>query len=287
MPAFFLVQWADSSGKLVEYTIKHGRLIAKPVGPRATGFEPHLYSFPDLPPDATCFLEAVFFDYADRVAAEALRNHLSAAPVRWTSELTSAWSRFVIAIHLRHPDAMPELRAAAKSVWEGSSEEYQARYEAIKRAEDPATLDEYLATRDPLTATKIGVNMIIRVFDNEILGKHLNNMTWGVIDVGRSPYRFLLSDRAVSFANRTNADGSACLPISPTRLFVAANTLDRLQRLRALSPCDIVHNSNRFLVGRARRFVWAHDRSQGDFIAKHMSQRMEKTPLFPNIGFNR
>jgi hypothetical protein len=34
---------ADGSGKLVEYTIKHDKVIAKPVGPRATGYEPHLF----------------------------------------------------------------------------------------------------------------------------------------------------------------------------------------------------------------------------------------------------
>lgn len=284
IPAFFLAQWADVTNKLIEYTIKHGKLIAKPVGPRATGYESHLYSFPELPPQAAQFLEAVFFNYADRVAADALRNHLSATPTQWTTELISAWSRFVIALHLRHPDAMPELRAAAKSVWHGSGAAYQAQYEAIKKPEDPPTFDEYLAAHDPLTATKVHVNMIVKVFDNEILGKHLNNMTWGVIDVGNSPCRFLLSDRAVVFANLNNPDGVAYLPISPTKIFVAVNTPDRLQRLRALPPREIVHNSNRFLVGRARRFVWAHDQSQRTFIEKHMSQRMESTPLFPNIG---
>jgi hypothetical protein len=93
----------------------------------------------------------------------------------------------------------------------------------------------------------------------EILGKHLNNMTWGVINVGKSPCRFSLSDRAVVFANLKNTDGVTYLPISPTKIFVAVNTPDRLQRLRALPAREIVHNSNRFLVGRARRFVWAHD----------------------------
>jgi hypothetical protein len=138
--------------------------------------------------------------------------------------------------------------------------------------------------RDPLTAIKVSVNVIVKVFDNEILGNHLNNMTWGVIDVGQSPYRFLLSDRAAVFANLNNADGVAYFPIGPTKLFVAVNTPDRLQQLRKLPSRDIVHNSNRFLVGRARRFVWAHDQSQSAFISKHMSQRMEPTPLFPNIG---
>ncbi len=284
IPAFFLSQWTDAADKLIEYTIKHDKLIPKPVGPRATGYEPQLYSFPELPPDAAQFLEQVFFDYADRVASDALRNHLAKTPAPWTTELISAWSRFVIALHLRHPDAVPELRAAAKSVWDGSGSAYQAQYEAIKKPEDPPTFDEYLAVRDPLASTKMHVNMIMKVFDNDILGKHLNNMRWGVIDVSGSPHRFLLSDRSVTFANLNNPDGMVSLPIGPTKIFIAVNTPDRLQRLRALPAREIVHNSNRFIVGRARRFVWARDRSQTAFIEKHMSKRMEPVPLFPNIG---
>lgn len=284
IPAFFLAQWADASDKLVEFTIKHGKLIPKPVGPRATGYEPQLYSFPELPPDAAQFLEQVFFDYADRVASDALKNHLATSPVPWTTESISAWSRFVIALNLRHPDAMPELRDAAKSIWDGSGTAYQAQYEAIKKLEDPATFDEYLAAHDPLASNKMHVNMIVKVFDNEILGKHLNNMKWGVVDVSKSNCRFLLSDRPVCFANLTTPDGMVSLPVGPTKIFIGVNTPDRLQRLRALPARELVHNMNRYVVGRARRFVWAHDQSQTAFIEKHMSQRMEPTPLFPNIG---
>ena len=97
-------------------TRKGGKLIAKPVGPRSTGYERNLYAFPELPPDATQFMEEVFFAYADQKASDALDNHLGIATYPWTSELVSAWSRFIIAIHLRHPDAMPHLREAAKSI---------------------------------------------------------------------------------------------------------------------------------------------------------------------------
>lgn len=284
IPAFFLAQWADGTGKLVEYTLKHGKLIAKTVGPRATGYEPHLYSFPELPRDAAHFLETVFFDYADRVAADALRLHLSTAPAAWTSELISAWSRFVIALHMRHPDAMPEFRVAARSVWDSGRDEYQERYEALRKPEDPVTFDEYIATRDPFTATKVSVNMIVKVFDNEILGGQLNKMHWGVIDVSRSRHRFLLSDRAVVFANLGEPEGAAYLPISPSKIFVAVNDPARLQVLRHLPARELVHNSNRHLVGRARRFVWANDRCQTPFVEKHMSQRKEPLPLFPGIG---
>ncbi len=287
IPAYFLAQWADASETLIEYTIKHGKLIPKPVGPRATGYEPQLYSFPELPPEAAHFLEQVFFDYADRVASDALKNHLAKMPIPWTNELISAWSRFVIALNLRHPDAMPELRDAARSIWVGSGSAYQAQYEAIKKPEDPATFDEYLAERDPLASNKRHVNMIVKVFDNEILGRHLNNMKWGVVDVSKSHCRFLLSDRPVCFANLNNADGMISLPIGPTKIFIGVNTPDRLQRLHALPARELVHNMNRYVVGRARRFVWAHDQSQTAFIEKHMSQRMEPTPLFPNIGHYR
>jgi hypothetical protein len=48
IPAFYLRQWCDHTVKLIEYTIKHGKLISKPVGPNATGYEFDLYAFPEL-----------------------------------------------------------------------------------------------------------------------------------------------------------------------------------------------------------------------------------------------
>jgi hypothetical protein len=77
--------------------------------------------------------------------------------------------------------------------------------------------------------------MIVKAFDNERLGKHINSMTWAVLDVSRATHRFLLSDRPVVFANLTNSDGMVSLPIGPTKLFVGVNTPDRVERLRALS----------------------------------------------------
>jgi hypothetical protein len=50
IPVFFLKKWAGVNGKVVEYSIKYGKLIAKPVGPRSTGYEFDLYAFNELPP---------------------------------------------------------------------------------------------------------------------------------------------------------------------------------------------------------------------------------------------
>ena len=69
VPAFYLSQWALLDDDVVEYCIKHRKLIAKPVGPKATGFERDLYAFPELPPEHAQHLESVFVNSADNVAA--------------------------------------------------------------------------------------------------------------------------------------------------------------------------------------------------------------------------
>lgn len=284
IPAFYLKQWADPSGKLIEYTRKGNKLIPKTVGSRSTGYERDLYAFPELPPDAAQHLEQAFFGYADQKASDALDNHLGVASLPWTSELISAWSRFVIALHLRHPDAMPEMRAAAQSIWDASGTDYQARYESIREPTDPPTFDEYLALRDPLIAVKMRVNLIMKAFDNEIVGAHINQMTHAIIDFSTSPFRLLTSDRPVQFFNLKEPNGMLSIPISPTKMFVAVNETAVLDQLRRAAPRELATHANGYVVSRARRFVWAQDASQQRFIENRISTNLELRPLFPNIG---
>ena len=282
IPAFALAPWATNDNQLVEYTIKYQKLIPKPVGPKGTGFERDLYAFPELQPEHSQYLESVFFNYADDKAARALDLHLNNKP-GWNGELTSAWSRFVIGIHLRHPDVMLELRAAAGSIWDQSGAAYQAHYESLRRPGDPDTMDQWLATRDPLTRAKMQLNCIITMLDNQIVGTHLNQMKWSVLDVSNSPFRFLMSDRPVEIRQLKEPSGFISIPISPTKLFVAANEQQPIQRVGKLPPFDIVQHVNLWVASRARRFVWASDESQTGFIGEHMSVAMEPTPFFPNL----
>jgi hypothetical protein len=60
IPAFYLARWAGNGGKLIEFSRKYNKLIAKPVGPHATGFETDLYEAKDLPPEQQQHLEKVW-----------------------------------------------------------------------------------------------------------------------------------------------------------------------------------------------------------------------------------
>jgi hypothetical protein len=285
IPAFYLRRWHDAGDKLVEYSIKYGRLIQKPVSAASTGFQVDLYAFPELPPDLSQFMEQRFFNYADRTAAQALEMLFTDHPV-WSSEMKSAWARFVIGVHTRHPDTMPELRAAAKAIWEGSAEGSQRMYEEIKQPGDPDTFDEYIAASDQLIPHKAALKLVIAGMDNEVVGQHVIQMAWDVIDISASSRRFLTSDRPIALTLIKEPHGSITIPISPTKLFVAVNDRRFLDQVRRKRPGEIIEAVNKDLVRRARRFVWATGKpcSQTDFIRKHMSKGMEPSPFFPSLA---
>ncbi|MCG2639412.1 MULTISPECIES: DUF4238 domain-containing protein [Bradyrhizobium] len=278
IPVFYLKQWRGQNKKLIEYTIKHGKLIAKPVGPKGTGFQTDLYAFPELPPDMTQHIEDVFLKYADNTASNAIQMHLTGQDI-WTAELRSGWSRFLISLIIRHPDVMVDLRTATVKSWKDTEASTQAEYEKTKESHYPATFDEYIAAIDPLIPVKVSLNAIIKAFDNEKLGKHINDMHWSVIDLSKGVHRLLTSDRPLQYMNLANSQGFIALPISPTKLFLAANSPQSIMNVRSQKSEKVIREVNLFVVSRARRFVFAQDESQTIFIKKRIHTAMESAPI--------
>jgi Protein of unknown function (DUF4238) len=156
----------------------------------------------------------------------------------------------------------------------------------MRKPRDPATFDEYLAIRDALAGMKMRVNLIIKSFDNEIIGRHINNMQWVILDVSAASNRLLMSDRSVVITYLNQQRGYIALPVGPTKLFVGVNDRKTLDIFGAMKPTEIVRKTNKSNVTRARRFVWAYDETQTEFVGKNMSKAMEPLPLFPGIGWN-
>jgi hypothetical protein len=181
---------------------------------------------------------------------------------------------------------MPEIRAAAKAVWEGSGEQSQRIYADIKEPGDPATFDEWIATKDPLIPQKAALELVMATIDNEIVGLHMMQMKWRVIEISSTPRRFLTSDRPVGLYLIKEPTGSITMPLSPTKLFVAVNDERHVDQFCRKKDRDIVDTINADHIRRARRFVWATSKShsQTAFIRQHMSTGMERLPFFPGLG---
>ena len=254
IPVFYLKQWRGPDKKIVEYTVKHRKLIAKTVSPKGTGFQTDLYAFPELPPELAQHIEDVFLKSVDNDASLSLDKHLTGNNKIWTSKKRSAWSRFIIGLIVRHPDMIAELRVAASTAWTNSDASSQAEYEKIKEPEFPATFSEYIDSLDPLVPLKFGVNAIIKAIDNEKLGSHINSMQWSVLNVAASTHRLLTSDRPVVYDRLNTPQGFITFPISPSKIFIAGNTALSLDNLRKVKPPSLVNELNRNVVSRARRF---------------------------------
>lgn len=283
IPVFYLKQWCGPDKKLIEFTVKHGNFIPKPVGPKGTGFQTDLYAFPELPPESAQHMEDVFLKYADNTASLALQKLLTGNK-DWTAELRSGWSRFLISLLIRHPDIMIELRAGAVASWKRTRPSSQARYEELKEPHFPATFDEYISTVDPLIPVKVTLNAIVNAFDNKRLGTQINGMHWAVIDLCKASHQLLTSDRPLQYQNLAKETGFISLPIGPTKLFLAANSPQSISNIRAKKADYVVKEVNKYVVSRARKFAIARDMSQADFITKYIHKNMEPTPLFPSFN---
>jgi hypothetical protein len=285
LPVFYLKQWVDpTTGTVIEYSKKHRKLIAKPISPKRTGFEPGLNTFPELGPLAT-FLEDEFLKEVDNDSATALQGLLAGNlnAVANDPKLKSAWSRFMIGMKLRHPNAIKELRAGADKIWNKGDADTQARWEAIREQHHPLKFDDYIETAEPTIKYKFMVNSIAKSIDNEIVGTRINQAQWGVLDVSKSPTRLLTSDRPVEMVNFDKPNGMASIPLSPTLLFVAAFAQQVFDRLAKVPAEQVVDQVNQFVISRARLYAYANDETQTAFIEKYMSTNMEPTPLFPTL----
>jgi hypothetical protein len=278
VPVFYLKQWAPN-GKLIAYTRPRGAVFRKEVSPRATGYERDLYSFPGLGEELSHFLESVFLQQNDSVAAVALRKLIAREKTGWTSDLRSSWSRFLLGFLIRHPDPFAELKAAAYDHWLKPDPATKAEYDKIRRPEFPLTFEEYVESI-PGLADKIRIRLLQAAMDNERLGTRLNAMIWDTIDVSASEDTLLTSDWPLD-KNLPAENGHIAVPVGPAKLFVGVYKQWVLDELRRVPPKRLVHNVNKTVVARARRHVWSCDDRQRPFIDKHMSTHMLEPPFFP------
>ncbi|MBS4082936.1 MAG: DUF4238 domain-containing protein [Rhizobiales bacterium] len=280
IPVFYLKRWVNpATGKLIQYSKIREKLISKPVGPKATGFEHLLYSFPDLPPELQHVLEAKFFNGADNLAAKALEQ-LYARDHQWTADIRSAWSRFIINLYIRHPDPLKEVKQRIRDDWGKTDTITEQEYARAKPEGFPDTFAEYLETLGPGMTARVQLRLVQGALDNERLGQRINNMLWRVIDVSSSPYELLTSDWP---ADLQLARGMLALPIGPHHLFVAANTEEQMQQVMKARKAKLVAAINLYVVASARRFVWARTENQENFILRHIHTGMRPQPFFPSL----
>ena len=284
IPVFYLKKWVGPNGKLIQYSRPYpGKFAVKPVGPRATGFEPDLYGFPGLPEELAQFLESKFLARTDELASLVHKKLLDGMAEPWTPETRSAWSRFAINFLIRHPHPFAEIRAVAHDCWLRPDNITQAEYEKIKQPEDPPAFEEWVLAQGGHLADRIRIRLIQGVMDNEPAGEKFNAMLWNVLDLSKSRFRLLTSDWPL-YREINGEYKLFALSISPAALFIATTRAATFEKMRRDSPDDVVRHVNTGVVSAARLYVYASDESQERFVKNRISTKTLETPFFPNLA---
>jgi hypothetical protein len=279
IPVFYLKQWADIDGRLCEFSKPHDVVKSYRKYPDATGYMRGLYTFSGLPPAAANFLENVFFLRSDDGAA-IVHRRLLADEVDFDGDAMSAWSRFIMTLFHRNPEAIERITNKVTVEFPLAMEKYRANYETERHASDPPTFEDFQRRMTSEALEKTYVLVLQKIMDSELIGTALNAMIWGVMRVRKSRFPLLTSDRPIVMTNGlARQDAHLIMPISPDRMFVAAKNQETMRKLDLQGQRgDLVEMLNNRVVCQARKFVYCSNDKQLRFVSNRLGERATWSP---------
>ena len=259
LPEFYTRRWADASGRMIAYQrFKPSELRARLVFPSQIGFERDLYTLPGAEPADAQRLETELFSKVDDGGARVLSKLLDGTIPENTKD-RSDWARFLMAFWYRAPE---DLKAYCESYGMVCDELHpELEWTSDER-------DRYILSALPSRV------------DNAEMGNFIVNMNWTVIDVADAKHNLLTSDQAVIRSNGfAPPEGNYSIPLSPTKLFVANWDAAQIDRILSMTSSKIAALANKYVVERARRFVFAAGDSQRTFVEKHFGAEQIPSPI--------
>jgi len=219
-------------------------------------------------------IERSFFTKVDDQAAVALQKLLK-GDLTWSFELREWWTLFVLSMLMRTPETVADVLTSITRCLPEEWARAQKQWEIDHPGEGP--LGEYNAT----VAKQYGLIALRRFIANDAIGRLILNMVSGLMDLSNTPFRLVTSDRPIVMTNGLGyIDSHLAMPLSPTKLFVAANTQETMNSLRRMNPHEIANACNITTVRRAVKYVWAHDHTHSELISSLMSRDAGDPSMF-------
>jgi hypothetical protein len=269
VPVFYLKQWAGSDG-LCQYSRPYKFVKPKRVHPDATGYIRGLYAFDGLPAETANIIETKFLKPTDGLAADALRALVADQPLARPAEMRTSWSRFVLSLLLRYPEAIERMKQQLR-------ETVERIYAETKKEDEPATFTEYEALHGTDEMVRLHGKLLLDLMQDSKMGRMIFGMHWGVATFVPRTHTFLTSDRPVITNVFPVGGNHVCLPIGPYKMFFACEDQRSQQMLERIDPMDIIHRMNDVVAKRAYKFVYGVDDTQLRFV----ENRLGRTPLKP------
>jgi hypothetical protein len=271
IPVFYLKKWTGDDLRLCQYSRPYDRVKAIRKHPSATGFAENLYAIPGADAETERRLERRFFLVADDGAAQALKIIESGPGAQLDDRLRTAWSRFLMTLLFRTPEAV--------SRWKSNAEQAaaQAHAAALRSGNPPSNPLDYYSAKGAVAALE-------GLMDNKVIGRDLNLMTWQVVPL-QSTHSLLTSDRPLWMeSGMAEPDFLLRMPIGPRRLFIAATDPALAQRLARQDHDELAALMNDRVASQAQEFVWGIDDSRLPFVEERLGQKVPMSPVDPIVA---
>ncbi len=272
VPIFFQQVWCDARGKLMVYSRKNGRVVASPLAPRSTGYEPNLYSLDNTLPECKHFIEEKFMTKIDTQAAAVVKKIREGSFKSLTSEDRSNFARFLLSLRARHPSAVELAKHRGREELLKHLARDPEEYAAVKGEAAATTLIEWTQQNIPQLIENFGLWNLPAVIVNDTVAERVWSMPWWLHDVRAANVDLLLSDRPCLIQG--SAVAGECLiilPVTPTLLFFACNQNKVTDQISASEPTSLVKAGNKISVSSAATRVLGTGNQHLSLVEKYLA----------------
>ena len=224
IPRFFLRPWCGEDGKLTCFAMKHGRLCVDRYTPAQVAKQAYLYSLHGVSPEQAQLIETDILRPIDNAAAPIQKVLLNTTVVNLTAKQREDWGRFMLSLRARTPHIITTFREKGRQTIIDEFMRNPTEFEAIKGSLPHATLLDLVQEKASTLVDNFGLTNVFPQFllESEILPNFLS-LNWHVSDFERNRHRLLLADNPVFIHGHKDDVWLWAVPISPSRVFVAAN----------------------------------------------------------------
>jgi hypothetical protein len=194
----------------------------------------------------------------DQPAALIVKKILNGGFTTLRVDERSDFTRFLLSLRVRHPDAIALLKEKSREVLTAALARDPEEYLAVKAASWASTLVEYTRQNAPSLIQNFGVSLLPRLIaDNNMGAQNIFEAPWWTHDVCDATTDLLLSDRPCLFEGQAVAgEFVLVLPLSPTMLFFACNREQQREYLQSMPVTDLANMVNKASVVYAAQRVF-------------------------------
>ena len=135
IPVFYLKRWGNADGRLCEFRRPHKLVVPRRTHPDGTGYVRGLYTLEGLAPGRENIVETQFLKSIDNAASKALAGMMEGQEFSEPTEMKTAWSRFLMSLLVRHPEALSEIKKRLRVNVQGA-------YTLTRKADEPERLED-------------------------------------------------------------------------------------------------------------------------------------------------